>query len=152
MKFLIFIVAILFLGGCWTTKNAQHVDAEKLSLESSVVFARGEYYTIWFGGASPWKMFEVIYERFYENDAGQGVVEIGIRYKGGTSWTNWWDKIPNTVTMAVQCNFYNDARRLGPIVYSSNRQPTVFKRGETIHFMMTSPVKSVKAYQLVIGE
>jgi len=146
------VLAFGFLG-CWTVENAQRADSADLANESTVIFTRGRSYTPWFGSDSPWKYFEVTYEKISCNTAGQTVVEVGVRYKGGTSWINWWDSAPASVTMGAQCNFYRESgAHAGPAAYSTAREQLVFRRGETYAYRAVSPVKGVKGFQLVLGE
>lgn len=140
--------------GCYSVKAVDRVADGDLITEGSVVFARAGQYTLWFGSHSPREYFEIVYERFSHNDAGLPVVEIGIRYRGGVSWTDWYREVPQTVTLGAQCNFYAtpSAQAGGPIVYSTNRERIVFQRGNTYAYRAVCPVRAAKGYQLVLGE
>lgn len=149
------IVLLAFAGtGCYSVKAVDRANGGDLINEGSVVFARAGQYTLWFGSHSPREYFEVVYERFSHNDAGMPVVEIGIRYRGGVSWTDWYRNVPQTVTLGAQCNFYDTpaAQAGGPAVYSTNRERLVFQRGNTYAYKAVCPVRSAKGYQLVLGE
>ena len=149
------VAALAFsLSGCYSVKAVDRVDGDDLVSEGSVVFSRAGQYTAWFGSHSPREYFEVAYERFSHNDAGLPVVEIGIRYRGGVSWTDWYRDVPQTVTLGAKCNFYDttSAQAGGPIVYSTNRERLVFQRGNTYAYKAVCPVRSAVGYQLVLGE
>ena len=142
------------LSGCYSVKAVDRASDGDLISEGSVVFARAGQYTLWFGSHSPREYFEVVYERFSHNDAGMPVVEVGIRYRGGVSWTDWFRDVPQTVTLGAKCNFYPtaSAQAGGPIVYSTNRERLVFQRGNVCAYKAVCPVRSAKGYQLVLGE
>lgn len=146
---------VMFLGqGCYSVKSLERPAQENLSREGSVVFVRAKQYTLWFGSHSPREYFEVVYERFSRNDAGFAVVEVGIRYRGGVSWTDWYRSMPQTVTLGAQCNFYPTAaaQAEGPIAYSTNRERIILQIGSTYAYKVVCPVRSVESYQLVLGE
>ena len=147
-------ISLLAAAGCYSVKAVDRVSGEDLITEGSVVFARAGQYTLWFGSHSPREYFEVVYERFSHNDAGMPVVEIGIRYRGGVSWTDWCRNVPQTVTLGAKCNFYDtpSAQAGGPVIYSTNRERLVFQRGNTYAYKAVCPVRSAKGYQLVLGE
>jgi hypothetical protein len=149
------LAAVMLWGsGCYSVKPLERPEQESLSGEGSVVFARAKQYTLWFGSHSPREYFEVVYEQFSRNDAGFAVVEVGIRYRGGVSWTDWYKSIPQTVTLGARCNFYSTAaaQAEGPIVYSTNCERIVLQRGNTYAYKAVCPVRSVEGYQLVLGE
>lgn len=147
-KVLLFVGLVAGFAGCASTYNAQRANIED---EGTIIFTRDSDYAL-LGTSSPWTMFEVTYERFQRNEAGQPVVEIGLRYTGGTDWTNWYKSSPQTVTLSAQCNFYDAPNHAGPIVYSTPRQILQFELGETTPYKVVSPVKDVVSYQLVIGQ
>lgn len=141
-------------SGCYSVKAVDRASEGDLIAEGSVVFARAGQYTLWFGSHSPREYFEVVYERFSRNDAGMPVVEVGIRYRGGVSWTDWYRSVPQTVTLDAKCNFYPtiSAQADGPILYSTNRERLVFQRGNVCAYKAVCPVREAKSYQLVLGE
>jgi len=141
-------------SGCYSVKAVSRADRGDLGSEGSVVFSRAGQYTMWFGSHSPREYFEIVYERFSHDTAGQPVVEIGIRYRGGVSWTDWHKEMPQTVTLGAQCNFYDTptAQAGGPVVYSTNRERLVFQLGNTYAYRAVCPVRSAVGYQLVLGE
>jgi hypothetical protein len=148
------VLSAIAVTGCYSVKAVDRISDEALIGEGSIVFARAGQYTLWFGSHSPREYFEVVYERFSHNDAGLPVVEIGIRYRGGVSWTDWYRDVPQTVTLGAQCNFYATpaAQAGGPIIYSTNRERLVFQRGNVCAYKAVCPVRSAKGYQLVLGE
>lgn len=146
--YLFALTVAVFVTGCASTYNAKRANT---SQEGTVIFTRADEYAL-FGTSSPWTTFEVVYERFSVNDAGQPVVEIGLRYTGGTDWTNWYKPSPETVALQAQCNFYDMPNHAGAIVYSTPRQPLLFKLGEVTAFKAVSPMKRAVSYQLVLGK
>lgn len=144
----------MFIGGCYSVKPLDRPSDADLIGEGSVVFARAGQYTLWFGSHSPREYFEVVYERMSRNDAGFAVVEVGIRYRGGVSWTDWYRNVPQTVTLGAVCNFYSTpaAQAGGPIIYSTNRERLVLQRGGTYAYRAVCPVREAEGYQLVLGE
>ena len=151
MKFTAFltlsILGFLFVG-CATTYDAKRAS---ISSEGSIVFTRDSEYVI-FGTYSPRDTVEVVYERFQTNEAGQPVVEIGLRYTGFTGFTSWYKPSPKTVALVAQCNFFDGVNRSGPIVYSTPRQAILFKLGEITPYKAVAPVTNATSYQLVIGK
>lgn len=141
-------------AGCYSVKAVDRVAGGDLITEGSVVFARAGQYTLWFGSHSPREYFEVVYERFTRNEAGLPVVEIGIRYRGGVSWTDWYRNVPQTVTLGATCSFYPTAAAQagGPAVYVTNRERIVLQRGGTYAYKAVCPVRNAEGYQLVLGE
>ncbi|MBR4354431.1 MAG: hypothetical protein IKP97_03940 [Kiritimatiellae bacterium] len=142
------------LCGCYAVKPMAGADMDDLRLEGNVVFQRPAKYTFWFGSNSPRDYFEITYSRFSRNEAGMPVVEVGIRFRGGTGWTNWSDKIPDTITLSAQCNFYPTmaAQAEGPVVYSTNNERITINRGATYAYRAVCPVKEAENFQLVLGE
>lgn len=155
MKKLFFaIIGAVVLGGCYSVKSVEGADSAKLSLEGNVVFQRPARYTFWFGSNSPRDYFEITYSRFSRNEAGLPVVELGIRFRGGTGWTDWMKTIPDTVTLSAQCNFYPTmgAQAEGPAVYSTSNERITINRGATYAYRAVCPVREAVNYQLVLGE
>ncbi len=148
------LAILLPSAGCYSVKSLSKVPERRLAGEGTVVFTRPEQYTPLFGSHSPREYFEVAYERFSRNAAGQAVVEVGIRYRGGVHWTDWHRSMPQNVTIGARCNFYDtpSAQAGGAIVYSTNRERIVLQRGETYPYRATCPVLSAAGYQLVLGE
>lgn len=149
MKFMTFLsLAALFLTGCATTYEAKR---NSIADEGTIVFTRDSDYAI-FGTRSPHDTIEVVYERLQANDAGQPVIEIGLRYTGFTGFTSWSKTSPKNVALIAQCHFFEGPNRSGPIVYSTPRQPILFKLGEITPYKASAPVKNAQSYQLVIGK
>lgn len=147
-------VCALLGSGCYSVKPLDRPDQLDLSGEGTVVFSRAGQYTMWFGSHSPRECFEVVFERFSRNSAGCPVVEVGIRYRGGVSWTDWFKAVPQTATLSAQCNFYRSAaaQAEGPIAYSTNRERIVLQRGNTCAYRAVCPIRDAEGYQLVLGE
>lgn len=154
VSFFCAVLAAAVWQGCYSVKPLDRPTDSDLLAEGSVVFARAGQYTLWFGSHSPREYFEVVYERMSRNEAGLAVVEIGIRYRGGVSWTDWYREVPQTVTLGAVCNFYATpaAQAGGPKVYSTNRERIVLQRGNTYAYRAVCPVREVEGYQLVLGE
>lgn len=151
----LFVVTVAFFGaGCNAVGSVERVSPEELAGEGSVVFTRPADYTPFFGTYSQRDFITIVYEKFSVNDAGQAVVEVGIRYRGPASWTNWMRTAPDSMTIAARCNFYRDrsAQQSGPVLYSTNRRSLVIKRGETYPYRAVCPQKGAQGYQLVLGE
>lgn len=151
---IIFGVALAMMAGCYSVKPVDRVALSDQTGEGSVVFVRAEQYTLWFGSHSPREYFEIVYERFSRNGAGFPVVELGLRYRGGVQWTDWYKSMPQTVTLGAVCNFYATpaAQAGGPILYSTNRERIVLQRGGTYAYKAVCPVKNAEGYQIILGE
>ena len=155
MKNLFVIVLIgMFLVGCHANYPVSRVRQSDLQMEGTVVFDRAARNNLFFGNHSLVEYVEVVYDRFSVNAAGQPTVEVGIRYKGPDSWTNWYKDAPRQLNIAATCNFYGTptAQAGGPIVYATNRQPIVIKLGETYAFKAVCPNTGARGYQVVLGE
>lgn len=151
---LLFCAMITCLVGCHANYPVSRVPQADLQMEGTVVFDRASRNNLFFGNHSLVEYVEVVYDRFSVNEAGQPVVEVGIRYKGPDSWTNWFKNAPPQLNIAATCNFYGTpaAQAGGPIVYATNRQPIVIKLGETFAYKAVCPVTTAKGYQVVLGE
>ena len=147
-------LAVAACAGCYSVKPVDRVAVADMISEGSVVFVRAEQYTLWFGSHSPREYFEITYERFSRNAAGQPVVELGLRYRGGVQWTDWYKSMPETVTLGAVCNFYPTpaAQAGGPAIYSTNRERLVMQRGRTTVYRAVCPLKNAEGYQIVLGE
>lgn len=139
----------MFFGGCYAVYNANR--AEDLSREGSIVFTRPARFTPFFGSYSISDFVEIVYEKAYKNEAGQLVVEVGIRNRGPVSWTNWNMRAPERLTIKTTCNFYNGNRNGSPIVYSTNRREIVINRGETFAYQAVCPAEAF-SYQVILGD
>lgn len=142
------------IAGCYSVKSVERASGDELVNEGTVVFARSGQYTFLFGSHSPREYFEVVYERFSRNEAGFPVVEIGIRYRGGVSWTDWYRNVPQTITLGATCSFYPSAAAQagGPAVYVTNRERLVLQLGGVYAYKAVCPVRNAEGYQLVLGE
>ena len=93
MKFFLWLVfcmaTCVLLVGCHANYSVSRVPQSNLQTEGTVVFDRASRNNLFFGNRSLVEYVEVVYDRFSVNEAGQPVVEVGIRYKGPDSWTNW---------------------------------------------------------------
>ena len=155
MKKTLFICsAVVGLVGCHANYSVSRVPQSNLQAEGPVVFDRASKNNLFFGNRSLVEYVEVVYDRFSVNEAGQPVVEVGIRYKGPDSWTNWYKDAPPQLNIAATCNFYETpaARAGGPIVYATSRLPIVIKLGETYAYRAVCPMSTAKGYQVVLGE
>lgn len=155
MKFISTLVCLAFFAvGCHANYPVPRPLPDELTREGTVVFDRATRNNLFFGNHSLVEYVEVVYDRFSVNAAGQPVVEVGIRYKGPDSWTNWFKNAPPQLNIAATCNFYGTpaAQAGGPIAYATNRQPIVIKLGETFAYKAVCPVTTAKGYQVVLGE
>lgn len=144
----------LFNTGCNAVAPVERIPSEDLTKEGTIVFTRPASYTPFFGNYSQRDFITIAYEKFSVNYAGQAVVEVGIRYSGPTGWTNWYRTAPDSMSLAARCNFYRDrsAQASGPVLYSTNRQPLIIKRGEIYPYRAVCPKEGAQGYQLVLGE
>ena len=147
------VLSLNFLG-CTAVDPVARADRAAMSQEGTVVFTRPAHFTPWFGNYSISQFLEITYERVSRNDAGQLVVEVGIRNRGPVSWTNWNTHAPKTLSIAATCNFYETAAGAlgGPVVYQTNRRTIVINRGETYSYKAVCPVENAQGYQLVLGD
>ncbi len=149
---LMFVIALAVLFcGCNAVQNADMVPVEDLQEESSVVFTRAAKYHPYFGTYSIREFVEITYCKAHYNDAGQMVVEVGIRNRGPASWKNWWHDAPAQISLKSKCNFFRGDRVASPIVYSTNNRNIVIKRGETYAYRAVCPRGEAKSFQLVLG-
>ena len=138
-------------GGCKAVSTVDQADRADLENEGSVVFTRPSRYVAW-GTKSLRDYLEVTYERFYTNDAGQDVLEVGLRFRGATNWYDYFYSMPESVTFTGRADFYPGKTRSGAPLYSTNRQTILIKRGDTFNFKAVSPRKGAGSYQLVLSE
>lgn len=144
------VTMALSMVSCYTTHNVDRAPQENLDAEGTIVFTRPARYSMWFGSYSQREFIEITYENVSRNEAGMMVVEVGIRYRGPVSWTNWYRKAPPTMSLRAQCNFAKF--RKGARVYSTNNQVLPLRLGETYDYKAICPVKEAGDYQLVLGE
>ncbi len=141
--------ALFVFIGCRAVNTVDTAETTPAT-ESDVIFTRSQELTPWFGTHSPHDYFEIVYKKFSRNDAGFPVVEIGLRYRGGVSWTDWFEEVPQVVELHAVCNFYRIPD--GPIVYATNAETLLFNLGRTTHFKAVCPVKEAETFQLVLGK
>ena len=155
MKYVILFLAtaaMMFFCSCRPVTSAPRPDLNAVNAEGSIVFTRPARFTPFFGSYSISQFFEIVYEQISRNEAGQLVLEVGIRNRGPVSWTNWPMHAPATLTLNTRCNFYSGKRVVSPIVYSTNHQRILIGRGETYAYKVVCPVKTAQSYQLVLGD
>jgi len=146
------VAGILLLSGCQAVQTVDRADSTDMATESTIVFTRPARYATW-GTNSLREYIEVTYERFYVNEAGQNVLEVGLRYRGATNWYDFFVKAPESITFAGQTNFYSEQRpHTGAPLYSTNRQTILIRRGDTFNYRAVSPRKGALSYQLVLSE
>ena len=146
---LLAVTAIFIFCGCKSVNNVKRAD---VSNEGTIVFTRAARYTPFFGTFSPYELLEIVYEQSSRNASGQLVVEVGIRYRGSVSWTNWHVSAPDQITLRTLCNFYQGSRSHSAPVYSTNHRNIVIRRGETYNYKAVCPVENTTQYQLVLGD
>ncbi len=146
----------LLITGCTSVQQPYQADREKLASEGSTVFVRPGQYTIFFGSESLNEYIEITYERGTVNEAGQMVVELGVRNRGPVRWYNFARTAPEQIVIMAQANFYKTPMQghgpSGPAVYRTNRQKFVIKRGELVDCRFVCPVKTARSYQVVLSE
>lgn len=152
LSFMLSICAAAILCGCHSVCDVARANPEDLNKESTIVFTRSAKFTPFFGTHSMREFIEITYEKFYRNEAGQLVVEVGIRNRGPVSWTNWHRRAPKRLTLNTRCNFYSGNRVVSPMVYSTNRQKIVIERGETYAYKVLCPSLNANSFQLVLGD
>ncbi len=143
----IILLTALAVVGCRTVNT---LDTTSMEDEGQVVFTRAGEYTMLFGSRSPWDYFEVVAKRFSRNEAGFPVVEVDLRYRGGVSWTDWFNKVPQSCSISAVCNFYLTTG--STIAYATPREPLLFRLGRVTTYRAVCPVKEVMDFQLVLGE
>jgi hypothetical protein len=146
------LTTLAMLTGCRAVFNANSTDPAEMAGESSVVVVRPDRYTL-LGTRSMQKNLEVVYEEMTVNAAGQPVVKLGLRNRGGEQWYDW--RAPD-FTLYAQVAFYEapvigTSARQAPL-YRTNKQPVPMPRGETIDLSFTSPVKGAGGYQVTLSE
>lgn len=150
------MIVSLLAGGCASVQQPYQADREKLAKEGSTVFVRPGQYTIFFGSESLNEYLEITYERGSVNEAGQMVVELGLRNRGPVRWYNFLRTAPDQIVVMAQANFYETITQghgpSGPPVYRTNRQKFVIKRGELVDCRFVCPVKTARSYQVVLSE
>lgn len=148
------MAAAAAIAGCsyQTTHAPNRASPEQLAMEESVMFVRPDRYTI-LGTRSISDYVEITYERSHVNQAGQTVVELGLRNRGGQ---RWYDKKGPNVALSVKTTFYDAAVTAdgpsGPPLYETNWQPVSVPRGDTAHYKAACPVSEGVHYQVLISE
>ena len=149
------LAGLAFCGcDCTAVARAERADPAAMAQEGTIVFTRPARFTPWFGNRAIGQFIEIAYERASRNEAGQLVVEVGIRYRGPVSWTNWHQHAPKVLNIAATCNFYGTPAGAlgGPSVYQTNRRTLAINRGETFAYKAVCPVEGANGYQLVLGD
>ncbi|MBQ9788040.1 MAG: hypothetical protein IJW31_00370 [Lentisphaeria bacterium] len=145
-------ICVVLICGCQATYNVNRASHADLASEGTVVFTRPAKFAPLFGSYSLSEFVEIVYERSSKNEAGQMVVELGIRNRGPVSWTNWDRKAPERITLKIRSNFYLENSINSPIVYSTNQQEIVISRGETYAYKVTCPNVNAMGYQIILGD
>ncbi len=157
MKSLLFncVVASLtfYVFGCQTTYDARRSQPQNLEAEGSIVFVRPDRYTI-LGTRSIRDYIEITYEESGHNEAGQPVVMLGLRNRGGQ---HFWDLKGPDVELSVQTAFYYNpiqpgGASSGPAAYRTNWQTVKLVRGQTSDYRVACPVIGANYYQVTISE
>lgn len=148
------VLAAVVFSGCTAVDPVVRVERADMTEEGTIVFTRPARFTPWFGNYSLAQFLEVTYERVSRNEAGQLVVEVGIRNRGPVSWTNWHRHAPKTLNIAATCNFYETAAGPlgGPILYQTNRRMLAIGRGETYAYKAVCPIERANGFQFVLGD
>ena len=154
MKYLAILFAAVILSGiygCRPVHNADYVNDTRARDEGAVVFTRAAKYHAFFGTYSIRDFVEITYCNVQRNAAGQLVMEVGIRNSGPASWRNWWKNAPEQISLKAQSNFFRAERVSSPIVYSTNRENIIIKRGTTYAYKAVCPNGEAQTAQLVLG-
>lgn len=149
------VLTVLSVTACRATQNATGADRAKIEEEGTVIIARPEKYFIFFGSRSIGEYLDITYDRLTRNQAGQTGIDVGIRYKGGTSWYNFMNTSPEYVTLYVRADFYEGTRlgkSYGPPIYSTNRQVVHIRLGDTFNFKAVCPDVRAQSCQIFITE
>lgn len=152
LSFMFSICAAVILCSCQPVHNVARANTEDVNKEGTIVFTRPAQFTPFFGTHSIREFIEITYENSYRNEAGQLVVEVGIRNRGPVTWTDWHHRAPKRLTLNTRCNFYSGNRVVSPMVYSTNRQKVVIERGETYAYKVVCPTQNANSFQLVLGD
>ena len=144
---------IIWSFGCHTTYDARRSNPESLASEGSVVFVRPDRYTI-LGTRSIRDYIEITYEESDQNEAGQPVVTLGLRNRGGQ---HFWDLEGPDVQLSVQTAFYYNPIQpggpsSGPAAYRTNWQTVKLVRGQTSDYRVVCPVIGANYYQVTLSE
>jgi hypothetical protein len=123
-----------------------------LADEGSLVFVRPDIYTV-FGARSIRDYVEITYEKMSVDDAGQPMLQLGLRNRGGQ---HFWDKSGPELALSVKTCFYRDPIKAtgpsGPPVYETNWQVVHLNRGETEHYKVICPYADATYYQVTLSE
>ena len=152
MKFFSFafiFAAVLMLFGCRSVYSANRADTDT---EGTVVFTRPVKFHPFFGSYSLSDFVEITYDKCHRNEAGQLVVEVGIRYRGPVQFSNWTSKAPATIAMKVRSNFFSGPDANSPIVYETNDREIVISRGQTYAYRAACPDTKAQGYRVILGD
>lgn len=145
------LLAPLATTGCRSTYSVDSISPGAAEREGSLVFVRPDQYTL-LGTRSLRDYCEVLYEDYSVNDAGQPIVKIGLRNRGGR---HWWDTRGPSIMIAAKAVFYetplSGSTITSPPVYETNWQRLLMTRGETIHYKFVSPVPA-GGYQITFSD
>lgn len=151
LRYISVVLVVLVITGC---KSVYEIDSASDSVvrpKGTLVFVRPDKYTI-LGTRSLRDYCEILYEKKSVNQAGQTVVSIGLRNRGGQ---HWWDTKGPKVVLYAKADFYESplhaGQPSGPPVYKTNWRRFIISRGETIHFEFVSPVPA-DGYQVTISD
>ena len=141
----VIVLLVVVPSGCRSVAAVDRAAEEDMISEGSVAFEQT--------GCCR-ERFEVVYERFSFNDVGMPVVEVGIRYRGGALWLDWFCSVPKTATIGAKCSFYPtvSAQAGGPALYSTNRERLLLRLGNVYDYKAVCPIRSAKGYQLILGD
>lgn len=154
--FILLPALLLLPSACSSVEGISSADQAELNSEGDAVFVRPQDYTILFGTRSLSSFIEITYNRSFINEAGQMVVELGMRNRGPSNWYNFLDTAPNDIVIMAKANFYVTPKQghgpSSPPIYSTNDRKFVIKRGQIVACRFVCPVKTAKSYQVVFSE
>ena len=145
------LLACTLFCGCRAVYDAESGNPRASVIEGNVVFTRPTEFFPLAGSFSVGEYLEITYQNSHRNEAGQLVVEVGIRNCGPVKWHNWWRRAPEQIAIKSRCDFFRDAKVTSPMVYSTNNQNIIIKRGETYAYKAVCPRPEAKSWQLLLG-
>lgn len=140
------------------TNEVLYVD-DNPHFEGRIAVQRPQIYSLGyalFGINTLAEILEVTYVKNEPNAAGQNVLKVGIRYKGFSSWYNFWRRSPHVLKIGAEAKFYK-ASTVGqhfdaPVFVPREQQRITLNLGNTFDFTTTCPVPEGRDFQLLISE
>lgn len=157
--FLMCVAAVVVIGSTTAcrTNEVLYVDDDP-TLEGRVCVQRPQVYSLTyalFGINTLAEVLEITYVELEPNAANQNVLKVGIRYKGYSSWYNFWRSSPREITIGAEAKFYK-ASTIGnkfgvPVFTTDERQLFTLRLGDTYDYTTTCPRAEGRDFQLFIS-